>query len=113
MGLYGSRDAGRSWNRSDLRDLQFQDVAAASNALVVSLQRRGLLASTDGGKTWQRVNDPLAEGFFPVIRSRKNGSLVAVSATEGLLSYEPDARSAGAGGISRLFAPSSAQRQQQ
>jgi photosystem II stability/assembly factor-like uncharacterized protein len=93
-GLYVSKDAGREWNRADIRDLQFQDAAGSGNALVVSLQRHGLLASFDAGKSWQRVNSPLAEGYFPVVRTRRDGALVAASATEGLLAYEPDARSA-------------------
>jgi photosystem II stability/assembly factor-like uncharacterized protein len=93
-GLYVSKDAGCEWNRADIRDLQFQDAAGSGNALVVSLQRHGLLASFDGGKSWQRVNSPLAEGYFPVVRTRRDGAVVAASATEGLLAYEPDARSA-------------------
>jgi photosystem II stability/assembly factor-like uncharacterized protein len=102
MGLYASKDAGRTWNRTDVRDLQFQDAAGTSNALVVALQKHGLLASYDAGKSWQRVSDPLAEGFFPVVRAQRNGGLVAVSATEGLLSYEPGARAADNGaGTSR------------
>jgi photosystem II stability/assembly factor-like uncharacterized protein len=96
MGLYVSKDAGRSWNRTEVRDLQFQDAAGNGNALVVALQKRGLLASYDAGKSWQRVSDPLAEGFFPVVTAQRNGGLVAVSATEGLLSYEGGARSADA-----------------
>jgi photosystem II stability/assembly factor-like uncharacterized protein len=102
MGLYESKDAGRNWNRAEVRDLQFQDAAGNSNAVVVALQKHGLLASHDAGKSWQRVNDPLAEGFFPVVRAQRNGGLVAVSATEGLLSYEPGARAADNGsGTSR------------
>ncbi len=93
-GLYVSKDAGREWNRADIRDLQLQDAAGFGNAQVVSLQRHGLLASFDGGKSWQRVNSPLAEGYFPVVRTRRDGALVAASATEGLLAYEPEARSA-------------------
>jgi photosystem II stability/assembly factor-like uncharacterized protein len=96
MGLYGSRDAGRTWNRSEVRDLSFQAVAGNGNALVVALQKHGLLASFDGGKTWQHMDDPLAQGYFPVIRTRRDGSLVAVSATEGMLSLDPNARSANA-----------------
>jgi photosystem II stability/assembly factor-like uncharacterized protein len=108
MGLYSSKDAGKNWSRVDVRDLQFQAVAGSSNALVAALQRRGLLASLDGGKSWQKVNDPLAEGFFPVVRAERNGSLLAVSATEGLLSYEPGSRAASGGtGTSMLLAPSS------
>lgn len=97
MGLYGSRDAGRTWNRSDVRELSFQSVAGTEKALVVSLQKQGLLASFDGGKSWQHMDDPLSQGFFPVIRTRRDGSLVAVSATEGMLSLDPNARSATAG----------------
>jgi photosystem II stability/assembly factor-like uncharacterized protein len=93
-GLYVSRDAGREWTRADIRDLQFQDAAGYGNALVVSLQRNGLLASFDAGKSWQRVKSPLAEGYFPVVRTRRDGAVVAASATEGLLAYEPDARAA-------------------
>jgi photosystem II stability/assembly factor-like uncharacterized protein len=91
-GLYVSKDAGREWIRADIRDLQFQDAAGHGNALVVSLQRQGLLASFDAGKSWQRVKSPLAEGYFPVVRTRRDGAVVAASATEGLLAFEPDAR---------------------
>ena len=103
MGLYVSQDAGRNWIRADVRELQFQDVAGNGNAMVVSLQKHGLLASFDAGKSWQRMNDLLADSYFPVVRMRRNGGLVAASATEGLLSLEPGARSASAGvGISQV-----------
>jgi photosystem II stability/assembly factor-like uncharacterized protein len=106
IGLYASKDAGRNWNRADIRELQFQDVAGSGGALVVSLQKHGLLTSNDAGKTWQHVNSPLAEGFFPVVRVRRNGGLVAASATEGLLSIESEGRSAdGSVGTSMLIAP--------
>lgn len=108
-GLYVSKDAGREWNRADIRDLQFQDAAGYGNALVVSLQRHGLLASFDGGKSWQRVNSPLAEGYFPVVRTRRDGGLIAASATEGLLAYESEAGSANLNGSS----PSGAQKPRQ
>jgi photosystem II stability/assembly factor-like uncharacterized protein len=94
MGLYGSHDAGRTWNRTDVRELSFQSVAGTGNALVASLQKQGLLASFDGGKSWQHLADPLSQGYFPVLRTRRDGSLVAVSATEGMLSMEPRAQSA-------------------
>jgi photosystem II stability/assembly factor-like uncharacterized protein len=105
MGLYVSRDAGRNWNREEVRELQFQDVAGSGNALVVALQKHGLLASYDGGKSWQHVNDPLAEGYFPVVRARRNGVLVAASATEGLLTLEPGGSSASGGGGSSALLP--------
>ncbi len=102
MGLYASHDAGRNWNREEVRDLQFQDVAASGNAIVVALQKHGLLVSFDAGKSWQHVSDPLAQGYFPVVHTRRNGALVAVSATEGLLTFEPAARTAdGSVGSSR------------
>ena len=96
MGLYLSRDGGRNWNRQEVKELQFQDVAGSGNAYVVALQKHGLLASFDAGKSWQHVNDPLAEGFFPVIRTQRNGAMVAASATEGLLTLEASPRSADA-----------------
>lgn len=94
MGLYGSRDAGRNWNRTEIRELSFQSVAGNANALVVSLHKQGLMASFDAGKTWQRLDDPLSQSYFPVVRTRRDGSLVAVSATEGMLSLDPNAKSA-------------------
>jgi photosystem II stability/assembly factor-like uncharacterized protein len=94
MGLYASHDAGRNWNRTDIRELSFQSVAGNGNALVVSLHKQGLMASFDGGKTWQHLDDPLSQGYFPVVRTRRDGSLVAVSATEGMLSLDPNAKSA-------------------
>jgi Photosynthesis system II assembly factor YCF48 len=103
MGLYASHDAGRNWSRADVHELQFQDVAGSGNAMVVALQKRGLLASFDAGKSWQRMSDPLADSYFPVVRMRRNGGLVAASATEGLLSLEPGARSASAAvGVSQV-----------
>ena len=112
MGLYTSRDAGRNWNRSDVRELQFQDVAGSGNAMVVALQKHGLLASFDAGKTWKRVEDPLADGFFPVVHVRRNGALVAASATEGLLTLELEGRSASStsGGTAMLLTPDGVQK---
>jgi photosystem II stability/assembly factor-like uncharacterized protein len=99
MGLYASKDAGRDWNRADVRDLQFQDVAGSGNALVVSLQKHGLIASSDAGKSWQHVNSAFAEGYVPVVHARRDGTVVAASATEGLLAYEPEAAHAADGSV--------------
>ena len=98
MGLYTSHDNGRNWTRSDVRELQFQDVAGNANAMVLSVQKHGLLASFDSGKSWKRVENPLADGYFPVVRVRRNGALVAASATEGLLSLELEGHSASSSG---------------
>ena len=106
MGLYLSRDAGRNWSRQDVRDLQFQDVAGSGKAMVAALQKHGLLASFDAGKSWQRVSDPAAEGYFPVLQARRNGAVVAASATEGILTLESGARSASEGVPSSALAPS-------
>jgi photosystem II stability/assembly factor-like uncharacterized protein len=91
MGLYGSHDAGRNWNRTDIRELSFQSVAGNGKAMIVSLRKQGLMASFDDGKTWQRLDDPLSQGYFPVVRTRRDGSLVAVSSTEGMLSLDANA----------------------
>jgi len=102
MGLYASKDSGKTWNRAEVRELSFQSVAGNGTAFVAALQKRGLVASFDGGKTWQRMDDPLSQGYFPLIRTRRDGSIVAVSATEGLLSLDPNAKSASSTGGSGL-----------
>ena len=110
MGLYASKDAGRNWNRADVHDLRFQDVAGSGNALVVSLAQHGLIASFDSGKSWKHIDGAFAEGYVPVVRTQRNGSVVAASATEGLLSYDPDSKGAasadGSVGVSSLVNPS-------
>ena len=94
MGLYGSHDAGKSWSRAEVRELSFQSVAGSGNAVVAALQKHGLVASFDAGKSWQRVDDPIAQGYFPVVFTRRDGTILAVSATEGLLSMDGNAKSA-------------------
>ncbi len=96
MGLYGTRDAGKTWQRQDVRELSFQSVAGNGTALVAALQKHGLVASFDNGKSWQKLDDPLSQSYFPAIWTRHDGSIVAVSATEGLLSLDPNAKSASA-----------------
>jgi photosystem II stability/assembly factor-like uncharacterized protein len=107
MGLYTSHDAGRNWARADVRDLQFQDAAGAGNARLAALQKHGLLASFDAGKSWQKVNDPVGEGFVPVVRASRGGSLLAVSATEGVYTLDSGARSASEGVGSTSLYPAS------
>jgi photosystem II stability/assembly factor-like uncharacterized protein len=92
LGLYGSHDGGKTWNRAEVRELSFQSVAGSGNAVVASLQKHGLVASFDGGKSWQKLDDPLAQGYFPAIRTRRDGSILAISATEGLLSLDANAQ---------------------
>ncbi|MGB9447830.1 MAG: hypothetical protein WBR26_22720 [Candidatus Acidiferrum sp.] len=92
IGLYGSHDAGKTWQRAEVRELSFQSVAGNGSAYVAALQHHGLVASFDGGKTWQRMDDPLSQSYFPAVWTRHDGSIVAVSATEGLLSLDPNAK---------------------
>jgi photosystem II stability/assembly factor-like uncharacterized protein len=98
LGLYGTHDAGKTWVRQDVRELSFQSVAGNGTALVAALQKHGLVASFDGGKSWQKMDDPLSQSYFPAVWTRHDGSIVAVSATEGLLSLDPNAKSASATG---------------
>jgi len=98
MGLYGSRDAGKTWNRAEVRELSFQSVAGNGTATVAALQKHGLVASFDGGKSWNRMDDPLSQSYFPAIHTRRDGSILAISATEGLLSLDPNAKSASSAG---------------
>ena len=98
MGLYGTHDGGKSWNRAEVRELSFNSVAGNGSALVATLQKHGVVASFDGGKTWQRMDDPLSQSYFPAVWTRHDGSIVAVSATEGLLSLDPNAKSASSAG---------------
>jgi photosystem II stability/assembly factor-like uncharacterized protein len=101
LGLYGSHDGGKTWNRADIRDLSFQSVGGSGNAVVAALQKHGLIASFDGGKSWQKLNDPLSQGYFPAIRTQRDGSILAVSATEGLLSLDAKTASASSDGGGR------------
>ena len=98
MGLYGSHDGGKTWNRADVRDLSFQSVAGNGGAVVAALQKHGLVASFDGGRSWQHLDDPLSQGYFPAISTQRDGSILAISATEGLLSLDANAKSASSGG---------------
>jgi photosystem II stability/assembly factor-like uncharacterized protein len=102
MGLYGSHDAGKTWSRAEVRELSFQSVAGNGTATVASLQRHGLVASFDGGKSWRRMDDPLSQSYFPAIHTRRDGSILAVSATEGLLSLDPNAKSASSAGATGM-----------
>ena len=40
------------------------------------------------------MDDPLAQSYFPVLSTRRDGSILAISATEGMLSMDSNARSA-------------------
>jgi len=90
-GLYVSRDAGRTWQQaaSGLPAAPAQDLALVGDVFLASMQTRGLFISYDRGLTWSRIEGTRAEGFFPVVTTREEGSVVfAASATEGLYEVE-------------------------
>jgi hypothetical protein len=41
------------------------------------------------------MDDQLSQGYFPAVGTRRDGSVVAVSATEGILNLDLNAKSAG------------------
>jgi photosystem II stability/assembly factor-like uncharacterized protein len=110
MGLYVSHDSGRDWSREEISDLRFQSVAGNGSALLVSLQNHGLLESTDAGKSWHHLSDPLADGFFPMLQTQRNGTVIAASSTEGILALQPGSSSAKNGGSSALWPTSDFQK---
>ena len=90
-GLYVSRDAGARWelSASGIPQTQVQDLAVIQNVFLASMQTGGLYLSMDRGASWQRIEGTLAEGFFPVVASLGDASVVyAASASEGLYAVE-------------------------
>jgi len=90
-GLFVSRDAGARWelSASGIPQAQVQDLAVVENVFLASMQTGGLYLSTDRGASWQRIEGTLAEGFFPVVASLGDASVVyAASASEGLYAVE-------------------------
>jgi len=86
-GLYISRDSGAKWNRvgSGLPQVPIQDLAIAGATFLASMKSGGLYLSRDAGRSWTRVSGALAEGFFPVVTTEEQASILfAASATEGL-----------------------------
>jgi photosystem II stability/assembly factor-like uncharacterized protein len=103
-GLYVSRDAGLGWelSASGIPQAQVQDLAVIENVFLASMQTGGLYLSTDRGKSWQRIEGTLAEGFFPVVASLGDVSVVyAASASEGLYAVELGPRETSAAPVSR------------
>jgi photosystem II stability/assembly factor-like uncharacterized protein len=109
-GLYISRDSGAKWSRvgSGLPQAPIQDLAIAGATFLASMKTGGLYLSRDAGRTWTRVSGVLAEGFFPVVTTEEQASvLFAASATEGLYAvhFSSSSVAADAGGGKSSHAP--------
>ena len=95
-GLYISRDAGQHWQlaAAGLPAAPVEDLAITGDVFLASMQTGGLYISYDRGQTWARIEGTLAEGYFPVVTTRGNGSVIyAGSATDGLYAVELAPRS--------------------
>jgi photosystem II stability/assembly factor-like uncharacterized protein len=92
LGLYISRDAGKSWQlvAYGLPQTPVQDLALVGGVFLASMQTGGLYISYDRGRTWARIEGLLAEGYFPVVTTTQEAASVifAASATEGLYAVE-------------------------
>jgi photosystem II stability/assembly factor-like uncharacterized protein len=92
-GLYASDDSGKTWKAYNLPELWIRDLASAGDALLVSTQKHGLHLSYDRGATWEHIEGPLAEGYFPVLATRGVSPIIlAASSTEGLYALEVSPR---------------------
>ena len=91
-GLFISSDAGLSWRQTRLPDMRLRDAAGFGDAIVVASESHGLYFSADRGKSWSRIENPIAEGFFPALvphNATADAEIVlAASSTEGLYAVE-------------------------
>jgi photosystem II stability/assembly factor-like uncharacterized protein len=99
-GLYVSRDSGETWHAvgAGLPQAPLQDLAIEGNTFLASMRAGGLYLSRDRGENWTRVNGMLAEGFFPVVTTEEQATILfAASATEGLYAVQIAAPAASSG----------------
>jgi len=54
-GVWRSRDQGRSWQSSGLKDYEVWQIREAGESLLASTQPAGLFRSHDGGGTWHEI----------------------------------------------------------
>jgi len=90
-GLYLSPDSGETWHAvgAGLPEAPLQDLAIEGNTFLASMRAGGLYLSRDRGENWTRVNGMLAEGFFPVVTTEEQATILfAASATEGLYAVQ-------------------------
>ncbi|EKP95516.1 F510_1955 family glycosylhydrolase [Thermaerobacter subterraneus] len=90
--LYRSEDGGQTWTRTPASDLAgprglgpLQLVAHPTDpATLLAAGENGLLLSTDGGRTWERLRDGVvtAAAFVP---GTDRGTILVYDAAEGLL----------------------------
>lgn len=83
-----SDDAGKTWHPYNLRAPWIQDLAGVGNVLLVSTQKHGLHVSYDRGATWEHIEGPVADGYFPALASGGASAILAASRTEGLYALE-------------------------
>ncbi|NBC83151.1 MAG: T9SS type A sorting domain-containing protein [Bacteroidetes bacterium] len=65
-GIFRSENGGDSWDTTFYQDYMVQDITASPfnfNLQFAGARYLGVLKSTDGGKTWERVNKGLTYGF--------------------------------------------------
>jgi photosystem II stability/assembly factor-like uncharacterized protein len=111
VGLYISRDAGRTWERvaSGLPEVPVQDLALTSDVWLASMQVGGLYISRDRAVNWSRVEGTLADGYFLSVTPGETASLIyAASTTEGLYAIDLTRVSASVSHVSSPGQPSSA-----
>lgn len=88
--LWVSRDGGDTWNRAHLppaRATDVLDIAASSQDAntIYGATLSGLMASTDGGRSWQEAFAKICQGPVTVVETAWDGMLYAFSMCGGLL----------------------------
>jgi photosystem II stability/assembly factor-like uncharacterized protein len=69
-GLFASEDYGKTWELKSLEDVSIvtiTDDPVHDGTIYVSAAKRGLLKSTDDGKTWQDIHNGLPDAFDDIV----------------------------------------------
>lgn len=98
VGLYVSRDGGRSWRlaASGLPEAPVHALAVANDAVLAAMQTGGLYISRDAARTWSRVEGHLADGFFPALMPGRSNLIYAASASDGVFAVDLPGKAAAA-----------------